>query len=154
MKKVIYSVLIFGGIFLLSINAIIMEKDPLHGKKYDTNATEYKDGAPRPGAKSFPYVLEFKNGKLFYDLAKDPKGGGFDEWIKYEITKDSTYTEEEIEKRYFEVKASKENDDGKIITILVKIDETDIEGSLKIVRRDKLMKHFEFTGGEKAKKKK
>ncbi|MFN6039639.1 MAG: hypothetical protein ACK452_14310 [Bacteroidota bacterium] len=154
MKKNVFLILISAFIIMFGINAGIIEKDALHGKKYDTNATEYKDGSPKQNAKSFPYELEFKNGKLYYNLAADTKGGGFDQWIKYEIKKDSTYTDEDIEKRYFEVKASAEDDDGKIITITATIDETSIEGSLKVVRREKLMKHFEFTGEEKAKKKK
>ena len=154
MKRFIQPLALFLGILLLSSNSFLGDKDPLHGRKYDTNAIEYREGAPKPGAKSFPYVLEFKNGKLFYDLAADAKGGGFDQWIKYEIVKDSVYTEEEVEKRYFEVKASKEDDDGRLLKLIIKIDETDIEGSYQVIRREKLMKHFEFNGEEKSKKKK
>jgi hypothetical protein len=36
----------------------------------------------------------------------------------------------------------------------LKIDDIDIEGSMKLTKGDKLKKHFEFVGKEKAKKKK
>ncbi|MFN5182518.1 MAG: hypothetical protein ACK5D5_05795 [Bacteroidota bacterium] len=153
MKKSFLILPVASILIFLFCNAFFMDKDPLHGKKFSTNATEYSNGSPKTGAKTIPYDLEFKNGKLYYYLAADSKGGGFDQWIKYEITKDSVYMDEDLEKRYFAVKASKEDDDGRIITISVVIDDTDIDGSLKLVRRDKLMKHFEFNGEEKSKKK-
>ena len=72
--------------------------------------------------------------------------------IKYNIEKDSTYTEGDEERHYYEIKASKENDDGQVIEIYAKIDDIDIEGSMKLFKADKLKKHFEFTGKEKPKK--
>jgi hypothetical protein len=139
---------------VLSFNAIKFEKDPLHGKKFETNATEFKDGAPKPGAKALPNEIEFKNGKLFSDLAASDKGGAFDQWLKYNIEKDSTYTEEDIEKHYYVVKASHENDDGVVISMEITIDDIEIEGVMKLTKNDRLKKHFEFVGHEKAKKQK
>lgn len=151
MKKLILPLALI--IAVVNFNAISFEKDPLHGKKFETNATEYKDGAPKPGAKSVPYEIEFKNGKLYSDLAASDKGGAFDQWLKYNIEKDSTYTEDDIEKHYYQVNASHENDDGVVISITITIDDIEIEGVMKLSKNDRLKKHFEFIGHEKAKKK-
>ena len=139
---------------LLCFNAVSIEKDPLHGKKFETNATEYKDGEPKQGAKALANEIEFKNGKLYSDLAASDKCGGFDQWIKYNIETDSTYTEEDTEKHYYRLKASHENDDGVVISIEVTIDDIEVEGMIKTTKNDRLKKHFEFVGHEKAKKKK
>ncbi len=155
MKKAFLVLTIAIATLLISVNAIVLpEKDALHGKKYESQATEYKDGAPKPGAKPYADKIEFSKGRIYSDLAAEDKLGGFNEYIKYEIEKDSVYIVDDEEHHYYEIKASKENDDGAILTIEMKIDDYDIEGSMKLTKKDKLKKHFEFTGKEVAKKKK
>jgi hypothetical protein len=154
MKKVLFAFTIVTAA-LVSINAVVApDKDPLHGKKYETQATEYKEGVPKAGGKPYPDKIEFSKGRIYSDLAADSKMGSFNEYIKYEIEKDSTYTIDDEERHYYQIKASKENDDGSIITIDIIIDDIDMEGSMKLTKKDKVKKHYEFVGKEVAKKKK
>lgn len=153
MKKIAFGICLVAAA-VISINAYKVEKDPLHGKTFEVQQIEFKEGAPKSGAKAIKDEIFFKGGKLYSDLAASEKCGKFDSMIKYEIEKDSAYTEEEEERHYYEIKASKENDDGQVLTIQLKIDDIDIEGSMKLSKNDKLKKHFEFTGKEKPKKKK
>jgi hypothetical protein len=149
MKKIVF------GIFLVAIaaagiNATMIEKDPLHGKTFEVMHTEYKDSLPKPSSKPIKDEIMFKNGKLFSDLAAEKLK--FDKMMKYDIKKDSTYTEEDEERHYYEIEASSENDDGQTLIINIKIDDISIEGSMKLSKGDKLKKHYEFTGKEKPKK--
>lgn len=147
-KNILLTALVL--IVVLGINATLIEKDPLHGKTYEVIQTEYKDSIPKPGAKPLKDEIFFKNGKLFSDIASEKLK--FEKMIKYEITKDSSYSEGDEEKRYYEIEGSHENDDGQTLNISIKIDDINIEGSMKLMKGDKLKKYYEFTGKEKAKK--
>jgi hypothetical protein len=151
MKKVVIAIALIGIAFA-GINATLLEKDPLHGKVYEVTQVEYKDGAPKTPSKPKKDEILFRSGKVYSDLADEVLK--FPDMIKYNIEKDSTYTEGDEERHYYEIKASKENDDGMTLEINLKIDDIDIEGSMKLLKADKLKKHFEFTGKEKPKKKK
>lgn len=151
MKKIVYGILLVGA-GMMGINAALVEKDPLHGKVYEVQQVEFKDGAPKTSGKPIADEILFKGGKLFSDLAAEKLK--FDKMIKYDLKKDSTYTEEDEERHYYEVEASSENDDGMTLTVSIKIDDIDIEGSMKLSKADKIKKHYEFTGKEKPKKKK
>jgi hypothetical protein len=151
MKKIVIGIVLLAAA-LIGMNATFVGKDPLHGKVYEVQQTEFKDGVPKTTGKPKSDEIMFKNGKLFSDFAADPLK--FDKMIKYEIKKDSSYTEEDEERHYYEIEASTENDDGTVLTIAIKIDDIDIEGSMKLTKSDKLKKHYEFIGKEKAKKKK
>jgi hypothetical protein len=84
MKKTFFALGI-AAIGLLSMNAVMVEKDPLHGKIYEVQATEFKDGAPKTSGKPLVDEILFKGGKLYSDLAASDKLGKFDAMIKYDI---------------------------------------------------------------------
>ena len=135
-------------VILLSTSlAFMIEKDALHKKKYTIQITEFKDGKPK--AKTIADELEFKDGKLFSTYAMDKMAF---KWMKYNLKKDSTYTEDDIEKRYYEVEAITTNESDETLIVNLKIDEYDIEGSMKLTKADKPKKFFEFSGKEKVKK--
>jgi hypothetical protein len=143
------SVLTLG---VLSINAIKKgePKDTLDKRKFTVTMTEIKEGAaPKKGVED---ELEFKAGKGMFSLFL------FDKlqykWIKYEITKDSTYTDEDQNEGHWteaEISTTDENDQTMIMKCTV--DNYDISGEIKITKKDKLKKKYEFSGKEKAKKK-
>lgn len=134
-----------AGVILLFANAILKEKDPLHKKIYNTTIIEVKDG--QNAKKSVVDELEFKDGKLFSNFLMNK----FDyKWLKYELSKDSTYidsTENEI--RYFEFESSYTDDRDQTMVMKCTIDQHDIDGEIKITKNDKLKKMFVFNGREK-----
>jgi len=138
---------------ILSINAIKKgePKDNLDKRKFTITMTEIKEGAPPK--KGVEDELEFKAGKgvfsnfLFEKLEY--------KWIKYEITKDSTYTDDEQnESKYSEVTVSTTDANDQTMIMKCVVDNYDISGEIKITKKDKLKKRFEFSGKEKAVKKK
>ena len=143
------SVLTIG---LLSLNAIKKgePKDNLDKRKFIVTMTEVKEGAaPKKGVED---ELEFKAGKGMFSTFL------FDKlqykWIKYEITKDSTYTdEEENEGIWTEAEISTTDENDQTIIMKCTVDNYDISGEIKITKKDKLKKKYEFSGKEKPKKK-
>lgn len=143
------SVLTIG---LLSVNAIKKgePKDNLDKRKFTVTMTEIKEGAaPKKGVED---ELEFKAGKgmfsnfLFEKLEY--------KWIKYEITKDSTYTDEDQnENQWIEAEISTTDANDQTMIMKCTVDNYDISGEIKITKKDKLKKKYEFSGKEKAKKK-
>jgi hypothetical protein len=138
---------------ILSINAIRKgePKDTLDKRKFTVTMTEIKEGAP--AKKGVEDELEFKAGKgmfsnfLFEKLEY--------KWIKYEITKDSTYTdEEENENHYTEAEISTTDANDQTMIMKCVVDNLEISGEIKITKKDKLKKKYEFSGKEKAGKKK
>jgi hypothetical protein len=113
--------------------------------------TEIKEGAPPK--KGIEDEFEFKAGKgLFSNFLFEKLEY---KWIKYEITKDSTYTdEEENESRYSEVTVSTTDANDQTMIMKCVVDNYDISGEIKITKKDKLKKKYEFSGKEKATKKK
>jgi hypothetical protein len=112
--------------------------------------TEVKTGAA--SKKGVDDEIEFKGGKIF-------SGFLFDKFefsrMKYEITKDSTFTdEEENEMHIIEAEASTTDDTDQTVVITCKVEDADISGEVKITKKDKLKKRYEFSGKEKDKKKK
>ncbi|HRG02341.1 MAG: hypothetical protein U0W65_00390 [Bacteroidia bacterium] len=143
------SVLTIG---ILSVNAIKKgePKDNLDKRKFTVTMTEIKEGAaPKKGVED---ELEFKAGKgmfsnfLFEKLEY--------KWIKYEITKDSTYTDEDQnENQWIEAEISTTDANDQTMIMKCTVDNYDISGEIKITKKDKLKKKYEFSGKEKAKKK-
>jgi hypothetical protein len=143
------SVLTIG---LLSLNAIKKgePKDNLDKRKFIVTMTEVKEGAaPKKGVED---ELEFKAGKgMFSNFLY---GKLEYKWIKYEITKDSTYTdEEENEGTWTEAEISTTDENDQTIIMKCTVDNYDISGEIKITKKDKLKKKYEFSGKEKPKKK-
>lgn len=141
--------LVFIFFFLIGTNAGLTDKDkdPLNKRIFLTNVTEIKNDIP--SNKTFSDELEFKNAKLFSDFLNKKFDIG---WMKYVITKDTTYIDSvlETEVRYIEVKASYKDADNQITSVFCKIENENIEGEIKITKNDKLKKQFEFYGTEKA----
>lgn len=137
---------------LLSLNAIKKgePKDNLDKRKFIVTMTEVKEGAaPKKGVED---ELEFKAGKgMFSNFLYEKLEY---KWIKYEITKDSTYTdEEENEGIWTEAEISTTDDKDQTIIMKCTVDNYDISGEIKITKKDKLKKKYEFSGKEKPKKK-
>lgn len=143
--KNIIKILILSSVFILFINGISKDKDPLHKKIYNTLVIEVKDG--QNAKKTLPDELEFKDGKLFSTFLNEK----FDyKWLKYEINKDSTYIDStETEIRYFELECSYTDDKDQTMVMKCVIDEFDVDGEVKITKNDKLKKMFVFNGKEK-----
>lgn len=144
------SVLTIG---LFSVNAIIKgePKDSLDKRVFTVTMTEVKEGAaPKKGVED---ELEFKAGKGLFSLFLEEKLGL--KWMKYEITKDSTFTDEEqAEMRLIEAEVSTTDETDQTVMIKCTVDNFDISGEVKITKKDKLKKKYTFAGKEKVKKKK
>ena len=137
---------------VLSINAIKKgePKDTLDKRKFTVMMTEVKEGGPPK--KAVEDELEFKGGKVFSTFLFDNKKL---KWIKYEITKDSTYTDEDQnENHYTEAEISTTDETDQTVIIKCVVDNYDISGEIKVTKKDKLKKKYEFIGKEKATKKK
>ena len=152
LKHIIISASVLA-VGLFSINAIKKgePKDALDKRKFTVTMTEIKEGSPPK--KGVEDELEFKAGKgmfsnfLFEKLEY--------KWIKYEITKDSVYTDEENnESHYTEVEISTTDASDQTMMMKCVVDNFDISGEIKITKKDKLKKKYEFSGKEKSDKKK
>jgi hypothetical protein len=150
-KKILFSSLVLS-VGLLTINAAYKgePKDALDKRTFKVSMTEVKTGAA--SKKGVDDEIEFKGGKIF-------SGFLFDKFefsrMKYEITKDSTFTdEEENEMHIIEAEASTTDATDQTVVITCKVEDADISGEVKITKKDKLKKRYEFSGKEKDKKKK
>lgn len=137
---------------LLSVNAIKKgePKDSLDKRIFTVTMTEIKEGSPPK--KGVEDEIEFKAGKGMFSTFL------FDKleykWLKYEITKDSVYTDEEQnESRWVEAEISTTDDKDQTMVMKCVVDNYDISGEVKITKKDKLKKKYEFSGKEKPKKK-
>lgn len=143
--KKIFKLALLSTIFILFVNAVLKDKDPLNKKIYNTQVIEVKDG--QNAKKSVADELEFKDGKLFSNFLNEK----FEyKWLRYEINKDSTYIDStETEIRYFELECSYTDDKDQTMVMKCTIDEYSIDGEIKITKKDKLKKMFVFNGKEK-----
>ena len=152
LKHIIISVSVLT-VGILSINAIKKgePKDSVDKRKFTVTMTEIKEGAaPKKGVQD---EVEFKAGKgMFSQFLFDKLEYS---WTKYEVTKDSTYTDEDQnEGHWTEVEISSTNKDDQTLIVKCIVDNYDISGEIKITKKDKLKKKYEFTGKEKETKKK
>ena len=125
------------------------DKDALNKKVYTLQVNEMKDGQAK-NKKPLIDELEFKDGKVFSNIVFDKHQF---KWIKYSITKDSTYEEEGEQKHLIEASASSTNETNETLEITVSVTGEDIEGSYKLTKKEIQKKLYEFTGKEKSKKK-
>ncbi|MBS1647168.1 MAG: hypothetical protein JST67_07500 [Bacteroidetes bacterium] len=125
------------------------DKDALDKKIYTLQVNEIKNGQAK-NKKPFDDELEFKDGKLIstFLIAKHEF-----KWIKYKVTKDSTYDDEGTTKRWIEAQGMFTNDADETMTVTLKVDEYDIDGSYNLTKKDIPKKLYEFIGKEKVKKK-
>lgn len=137
---------------LLSLNATRKgdPKDALDKRIFKVIMTEIKEGAaPKKGLDD---EIEFKGGKMFSTFLFDKMEY---KWIKYEVKKDSTFTDEEQnEVHWVEAEISTTDDKDQTMLMTCTVEDYDIHGEIKITKKDKLKKKFEFIGKEKDKKKK
>lgn len=149
LKKIIVSAVVISA-GLLSINAVYKgePKDGLDKRIFTVIVTEVKENAP--GKKGVQDEMEFKKGKFYSDLLDEKF---MYKWMSYDIKKDSTFTDEEQnEVHWIEGEISKTDDQDQTVTITCTVEDYNIQGEIKITKKDKLKKKFEFTGKEKAKK--
>lgn len=137
---------------LLSLNAVRKgePKDALDKRIFKVVMTEIKEGAaPKKGLED---EIEFKGGKMFSQFLFDKMEY---KWIKYEVKKDSTFTDEEQnEVHWVEAEISTTDDKDQTMMMTCTVEDYDIQGVIKITKKDKLKKKYEFSGKEKDKKKK
>jgi hypothetical protein len=137
--------LFFTGLLFLFVNTTFKDKDPLGKRVYNTVMIEVKDGVN--AKKNATDELEFKDGRFFSNYLNDKFQY---KWIKYKVTKDSSYIDEtETEIQYFEVESSYTDENDQTFTMICKIDNLDVDGEMKITKNDKLKKMFVFNGKEK-----
>lgn len=137
---------------LLTLNAGFKDepKDALDKRIFTINYTEVKEN--QPAKKPQPDEMEFKKGKVFFGNVIFDKYQSFS-WTKYEIKKDSTFMDEnQTEVRWIEVEASATDKEDQTIVMNATVEDYDISGTIKITKKDKLKKKYEFSGKEKPKK--
>lgn len=130
---------------LVALLAFKGEKDSLHKRIFYVNLTESKDG--EPVKKSISDKFYFKDGKVFSDYLHEKFGYSY---IRYRINHDTTYmdsTNTRVRELWAEASATDEDDQTAAITFTTV--EWDIDGVVKITRKDKLKKYYDFAGREK-----
>lgn len=138
---------------LLTLNAGFKgePKDALDKRIFTTNITEIKEN--QPPKKPLADEMEFKAGKGVFITSMYDKHGF--SWTKYEIKKDSTFMDEnQTEVHWIEVEASATDKEDQTMILNATIEDYDISGTIKITKKDKLKKKYEFSGKEKPKKSK
>jgi hypothetical protein len=125
------------------------DKDALDKKIYTLQVDEMKDGKPK-GKKPAEDELEFKDSKVFSNMAELKHGF---KWMKYKVTKDSSYDDEGEQKKWIEAEAMATNELDETLITNVKVDGYDISGTYKLTKHDVPKKLYEFVGKEKVKKK-
>ena len=125
--------------------AFKVSKDKLHKRDFTVMVTEGKK--PKGTADE----ISFKDGKVYCgDIADQKMGIGT--WIKYEMVKDSTYMDEDVEKEYIEVLATSELGADETFEFKCTIDNFEMQGTMRTIKKGKDKKVFTFTGNEKVKK--
>ena len=140
----------FGNLFLgvALVGALLAfkgEKDSLHKRVFNVSLTEVKDGTP--AKKTISDMFYFKDGKVYSDHLHDKFGFSY---IRYRVNHDTIYTDStntEVRELWVEASATDENDQTAAITFTTV--EWDIDGVVKITRKDKLKKYYDFVGREK-----
>jgi len=125
--------------------AFTIGKDRLHKRDFTVSVIDGKK--PKPIADE----ISFKDGKVFCGDFADQKLG-IGTWIKYELVKDSTYTEEGEEREYIEVLATTELAKEEIFEFKGVVDNFEVTGSMRITKKGKDKKTATFSGKEKVKK--
>ncbi len=149
-KGIVAATVLVAG--LVSINAGFKgePKDNLDKRTFNVFFTEVKEGVA--AKKGVADELEFKAGKGMFSQFLFDK---FEyKYLKYEITKDSVFTDEENnEIKWVEAEISTTDKTDQTMVLKLKVEDYDITGEIKITKKDKLKKKYEFVGKEKPKKK-
>ena len=124
-------------------------KDSLDKRIFTVTVSEVKEGSPPK--KGVEDEIEFKAGKAFSNFLYEKHEF---KWTKYEIKKDSTFVDEEQnEVKWVEAEIKATDDSDQTLIVTLKVENYEINGEIKITKKDKLKKKYEFSGKEKAKKK-
>jgi hypothetical protein len=123
------------------------DKDKLHKRHFSINLTDGKKPKPTPDE------IFFKDGKVYCgDFVAEKVGAK--EQIKYELKKDSTYMDEDVEVEYIDIFATTQLEKNEIFEFHCLLENFEVQGTMKVLKGDKEKKAWEFTGQEKAKQKK
>jgi hypothetical protein len=137
------------GVLAFGLFSFKGDKDVLNKKIYTLQVNEMKDGQPK-SKKPMDDELEFKDGKVFSNILFDKHEF---KWMKYKVTKDSTYEDEGEQKHWIEAESSSTNEKDETVVISIKVDNFDVDGTYKLTKHDLPKKLYQFIGKEKAKKK-
>ena len=150
-KNIALSATVIAAGFI-TINATFKgePKDALDKRIFTTSISELKENAP--AKKGVADEIEFKGGKMFSLILEEKLGL---KWTNYEIKKDSTFMDEENnEVHWVEGEVSTTDDADQTTVMTFTVEDYDIRGEVKVTKKDKLKKRYEFAGKEKEKKKK
>lgn len=145
------AVAISAGLLMLNAGFKGEPKDALDKRIFTTSLTELREN--QPPKKPVEDEMEFKSGKgVFSNMMYEKHQFS---WTKYEIKKDSTFMDEnQNEVHWIEVEASATDKEDQTMIVNATIEDYDISGTIKITKKDKVKKRYEFSGKEKVKKKK
>ncbi len=147
MKNLRSSVVALSIIMFFVFSAFKGDKDKLHKRHFTINITDGK----KP--KTIPDEIFFKDGKVYCgDFVSEKLE--FKDQIKYEIKKDSTYMDEDVEVEYIEIFATTQNEKKEMFEFHCVLDNFEVQGTMKLFKNDKEKRALEFTGAEKVKTKK
>lgn len=139
------STVLFALLIAFVLFSFKEEKDPLHKRVFNISLGETKDGVP--GKKSIADKWFFKDGKLYSEFL-DQKFNY--KWFRYRINKDSVYIDStETEVRLLEVEGSMTDIADQTVIVNFTQLEWDIDGVVKITKKDKIKRYFEMSGREK-----
>ena len=121
----------------------------LEGKVYTVNFTEVKATASAKPPKPLPSAIVIKGGKIQCDLMEEKLTAPA---MQYHVILDTTYTEDDsdIRKIEFDSEFTEEKTTYKWEAVIT---DFAIDGSFVMLKNGVQKKKFEFTGGEKSKKK-
>src|SRR5690348_15738399 len=115
---IISATIVAAGLFSLNAGLKGEPKDGLDKRKFTVSIVELKPNAP--AKKGVADEFEFKNGKgVFSQFLYDNYGF---KWVKYDLKKDSTFTDEEQNEVHIyeaEASATDENDQTMVMTCTV-----------------------------------
>ena len=134
-------------IILFTFSAFKGDKDKLHKRHFTINITDGK----KP--KAIPDEIFFKDGKVYCGDFVSEKLEVKDQ-IKYEIKKDSTYKDDDVDIEYIEIFATTQLEKKEIFEFHCVIENFEAQGTMKLFKNDKEKRALEFSGPEKVKTKK
>ncbi len=144
-KRSILKTAVVSAVVLLTLLSFKGEKDPLHKRVFNISLSEVKDGVV--AKKTVADKFTFKEGKVFSDFLNKKFGLS---WLRYRINKDSIFMDStDTEVRLLEVEASVTDEDDQTVNISFATQEWDIDGVIKITKKDKLKRYYDFAGREK-----
>lgn len=134
------------SVILAAAFAFKGDNDVLHKRDFTVQITE----GIKP--KTIADEISFKDGKVWCGETIFDKTGL--KWIRYELKKDSTYKEDDMDIEYIEVLATTEMERGELFEMKCIVENYQIEGTMRVHKAGKDKKSWSFTGSEKPKKKK